>query len=805
MKKRLLMAALLLTLCIGCLFTVASATEDTTPALNTDYANLSYSDSVYIKYAVSAKNVVEDDVRLLVWREPDENGYVYGTQDEIILPAYKDTIEGEEYIIFDYKNIAAKEMGDDIYVRPMVQVGETVYTGEAVKYSVLRYAYDTIHDDTAAVSLQELMRDMLAYGASAQAHFNYKTDTPVYNKSAGTIDWYDITLVNGTLADGFARGFVYQNTEIALMANTAPDGQVFSHWEDCNGNVVSTDEACTATVNGNTTYTAIYLKYTGVAGYRSYEISGFGSPAGSAAYIPATVEEGTIVGIYNNAFNNCTSLTKIVIPDSIVEIGHNAFSGCSNLTELYITNLANWCNIKFWATGSNPFDSAYSVGGNLFLNNELVTTLKIPAGVTSVGNYAFYNCKSITNVEIPDNVTSIGYSAFQSCTELKTIKIGTGITDIEDHAFLNCTNLTAVYISDLASWCHIAFSTPYSNPLLHAHNLYLDNNLIENLNIPDNTTSIGNYTFSACTSITDVVVPDSVTYIGDEAFSNCTNLANIQLSDKVTSIGIAAFQRCTNLSSIEIPGNVTSIENFTFIGCTELKSVTLPETVTNIGNAAFQNCKSLISINIPSGVSNIGTHAFNDDISLTNIILPDNITCINDYSFCGCTSLTNVNIPKEVTSIGAHAFSGCNFTSIDIPNKVAKIGTDAFSNCRNLTSVSIPDSVTNIGECAFYDCVALTSIVIPDNVIGIGAEAFGQCNSLKSISFGKGISSIGRYAFRLCHKLESVTFKNPAGWWYASSFSATSGTALAEADLEDDATAAEYLCSTYSSYYWKRS
>ena len=108
MKKRLLMAAMLLILCLGWLFTVASATEDTTPALSIDYTNLSYSESVYIKYAVSAENVVEDDVRLLVWREPDANGYAYGTQDEIILPAYKDIIEGEEYIIFDYKNIAAK-------------------------------------------------------------------------------------------------------------------------------------------------------------------------------------------------------------------------------------------------------------------------------------------------------------------------------------------------------------------------------------------------------------------------------------------------------------------------------------------------------------------------------------------------------------------------------------------------------------------------------------------------------------------------------------------------------------------------
>ncbi len=142
-----------------------------------------------------------------------------------------------------------------------------------------------------------------------------------------------------------------------------------------------------------------------------------------------------------------------------------------------------------------------------------ITTVTIDNGVTSIGSYAFFNC-SLTSIEIPNSVTSIGSSAFY-----------------------NCSKLTAVNISDIAAWCKIAFSSEYANPLYYAHNLDLNGTLVTDLIIPSNITSINNYAFHGCSSLTSVTIPNSVTSIGSNAFSSCSSLTSIEIPNSVTSIG----------------------------------------------------------------------------------------------------------------------------------------------------------------------------------------------------------------------------------------------------------------------------
>ena len=128
----------------------------------------------------------------------------------------------------------------------------------------------------------------------------------------------------------------------------------------------------------------------------------------------------------------------------------------------------------------------------------------------------------------------------------------------------------------------------------------------------------------------------------------------------------------------------------------------------------------------------------------------------------------------------------------------------AFSGCESLINVTIPDSVTSIGAYAFRYCSSLTSVTIPDSVTSIGSAAFGDCSSLTSVTIPNSVTSIGIYAFKNCSSLTSVNFENPEGWWYSSSSTATSGTSILNSDLADTATAAKYLRSTRSDYYWKR-
>ena len=176
----------------------------------------------------------------------------------------------------------------------------------------------------------------------------------------------------------------------------------------------------------------------------------------------------------------------------------------------------------------------------------------------------------------------------------------------------------------------------------------------------------------------------------------------------------------------------------------------------------------------------IWSYAFFYTSKITSVIIPDNVTSIGEKAFSMCTSLTSVVIGNGVTSIGDYAFVDCaSLTSVVMGNSVMSIGKSAFSSS-NLTSITIPDSVTSIGNHAFYGC-SLTSVTIGDNVTSIGGSAFYMCNDLTS-----------------------VTFKKTDGWWCSESSTATSGGSISSSALANTSTAATYLGSTYSSYYWNR-
>ena len=165
-------------------------------------------------------------------------------------------------------------------------------------------------------------------------------------------------------------------------------------------------------------------------------------------------------------------------------------------------------------------------------------------------------------------------------------------------------------------------------------------------------------------SVKKVVIEDDVTSIGNYAFSGCSSLTDITLPSSVTSIKSCAFYKCSQLASIEIPSSVTSIGNSAFQNCTGLTSITIPESVTSIGDSAFRNCTGLTSITISDRVTSIGNYVFWGCSNLTSIVIPDSVTSIGVLAFNDCSSLTSITIPDSVTSIGYAAFSDCSSLKI---------------------------------------------------------------------------------------------------------------------------------------------
>ena len=433
------------------------------------------------------------------------------------------------------------------------------------------------------------------------------------------------------------------------------------------------------------------------------------------AVIPSEINGASVTSIGNWAFEDCSSLTSIKLPNSVTSIGYRAFCSCTSLTSIEIPN------------------SVKSIDYEVFYFCESLTSVALPNSVTSIGGGAFEGCSGLTSIKIPNSVTSIGEYAFRWCESLTSITLPNSVTSIGDYAFSSCSGLTSV-------------------------------------EIPNRVTSIGEGVFSDCTGLTSInVASGNSTYSSDNGVLFDKNKriiiqypagkrdASYVIPNSVTSIGASAFNRCKSLTSIEIPNSVKSIGNDAFVYCNSLTSITLPNSVTSIGEWAFSHCDSLTSISIPNSVTSIGERAFYYCESLTSITLPNSVKSIGGAAFegCkfeGCKSLTSINVAS-----GNSTYSSDNGVLFDknkriiiqypagkrdafyvIPNSVTSIAYEAFRGCSGLTSIKIPNSVTSIGEMAFYSCTSLTSIKIPNSVTSIGDSAFDWCKSLTDVYYSGG-------------------------------------------------------------------
>lgn len=419
--------------------------------------------------------------------------------------------------------------------------------------------------------------------------------------------------------------------------------------------------------------------------------------------IPDTVTSGgqsykvTAIGEY--AFNpsrKITNVSSVFIPATVTSIGRFAFRCCKFLATV---TFAEGSQLK--SIGVSAFSGAEQA-------HPRFKEIQIPYSVETIGTNAFHNCQDLESITLPASLETIESSAFSSCRKLSEIKLPTSLKAIQSYVFDDCSSLKTVsYDGSLEQWSKINVAKGflgYSSPSLVMGDYTAQFISVKDENDPDpppKTVTITKYTGTEST----VILPSTIN------------------SWPVTKIGEDAFQDNTTITSVTIPASVTEIGSNAFAGCTNLTSVTYGGDWSNLtiqsGNPAVQD-------------------AANEQLFDFEFILNNTAVIVNNYRCKGTAA--DVTIPscykgKPVTAINNAAFPNSAVTSVTIPDSVTSIPDAAFVNCSQLTNISIPNSVTYIGFSAFDGCASLKSITLPSSLRTIGNSAFAGCPSLMTVTY----------------------------------------------------------------------
>ena len=342
------------------------------------------------------------------------------------------------------------------------------------------------------------------------------------------------------------------------------------------------------------------------------------------------LEEGTL-GITDDAFEDCSGLTSITIPNSVTSIGNGVFYNCTGLTSVTIGNsVTRIGNLAFTRCSSLTSvtipNSVTSIGHTAFSGCSSLASATITNSITSIEESVFLGCSSLTSVTIPNGVTSIGYGSFAGCTGLTSITIPNRVTSISGEAFAGCSNLKEVYclakhVPD-ATYAFVDLPDSENNTDIGSATLYVLASAIDDYKATEPWCQFGKIR-----SLEDNFVAGDIYYTINDDGSGVS--VTRETADDYSYSGSVVIP--STIKHYESVYSVTSIDDYAFYGCLDLTSVTIPESVTSIGDYAFGDCPNLKKVYcLPKQVPETSPCAFaNTDISSATLYVPESV--LDDY------------------------------------------------------------------------------------------------------------------------------------------------------------------------------
>ncbi len=562
----------------------------------------------------------------------------------------------------------------------------------------------------------------------------------------GTAWAYSFSAVSST---GQTLYYTITDSNNHYVSVVAPGGNTSSGWNNYTKPTGVVDIPTTV-VSGSVTYTV-----TSIGNYAFY---------GCSELTEVTIPEG-ITTIGGNAFWNCPGIETVhfnatnctsMVTSNVYSVFNSSTSSSSKSNIKTITIGDNVTRIPDYAF-RNAQDlhgslsvpaSVVSIGNYAFYNCVSLNFLNLEQGLVTIGNKAFYYCQVLEGrfqqprgLYIPHSVTTVGEYAFFHCVTLPRLRIGRGVTSIGGHAFWECSSLHFVIFD--AMNCTSMQTSDGGNTYSvfgQLHTASSNYPPIDTLSIGLDVTRIPDYAFSECSRITknyiaennivnNLTLPNNLTYIGDHAFNWCSGYSgSLTVTNAVTSIGNYAFNNCSGFSSLGIGSSVATIGNYAFNECTGISgAVTVPNATTTIGDYAFYHCSSISTLTLGTGVATIGDYAFWYCPSLATVHFnPTN--CTEMYTLKNSNYYSVFNVSTSVSG-------ATPIVTLTIGSNVTRIPDYAFRNSTNMTStITIPNATTYVGQYSFYGARS-AELTIGTGVATIGGYAFWYCPNLATVHF----------------------------------------------------------------------
>lgn len=465
----------------------------------------------------------------------------------------------------------------------------------------------------------------------------------------------------------------------------------------------------------------------------------------------------SVVEIQASVFDERKGLTGISIGPNVTTIGNNAFEDCTNLTKVVFRSTLK--------DGSPVEEKELTIGSRAFSNTA--ADISLPSRTVSIGNYAFEG-SAITSVTIPAGITSLGTNLFDSCTYLTNVTLESGVKEISESMFTQ-SGITEIFIPNTVT----KIGRSAFGMCNFLRKITFESGGTEPLAIGTDPLSGGSVFTS--TPIEEFTFPARTNFLGSHLFTYCGLLKKVTFEEgcKVESFGTNFFLDCKSLEEVFIPKTVTKIYSGAFSGLTSLKKITFEpggtepliidynenmqthkESTNNFGflGAGLHGDapNKLEKVEFPARLVKLGLY----DFSAGSASYADNkYAKIESVSFAERT--TDAEKALDPLTIGNDFGKYATIGNITLPSYLSTIGNYFMRGASGVTQLEVPEGVTEIGTYFFNDCTALQSLTTPASLAKIGTNFLDGCSGLTTLTL-KGKFEVGSGFLSECTSLETI-------------------------------------------------